>query len=61
MTEPFTKKEVFELINKLEKQAKQAQKDGDWLLAAQYLWDMNNVLPKKYRVNIPPPPRPEDD
>ena len=54
------KKETLELMEKLKKQAVEAELAGNWVLASQYLFDINNLLPEKLRVKMPPPPRPEE-
>ena len=54
------RKETLEQIDRFKKLAYQAMKEGNLILASQYLLDMNNLLPKHLRVNMPPPPRPED-
>jgi len=54
------KEEIFKKIEKYKEKAKKCFEKGEWVLASQYLWDANNLLPEKYRVKMPPPPRPED-
>ena len=54
------KEEMFKRAEKLKEDAIKCLEKGELFLACQYLWDANNLLPAKYRVKIPPPPRPED-
>jgi len=54
------KKEILKRMEKLKEDAIKCMEKGEWLLASQYLLDMNNLLPAKYRVKMPPPPRPEE-
>ena len=52
--------EIIKRIVKLKAAAIKCLEKGELLLACQYLWDANNLLPEKYRAKMPPPPRPED-
>ncbi len=51
--------EIIKRIEEYKEKAIKCFENGEWILAGQYLWDANNLLPKKYRVKMPPPPRPE--
>jgi len=44
----------------LKVKALEALEKHEFVLATQYLLDINNLLPKKHRINMTPPPRPED-
>ena len=54
------KEEILKIMEKLKGDAIKCMEKGEWLLASQYLLDMNNLLPAKYRVRMSPPPRPEE-
>jgi len=54
------KEEILKRAERLKEDAIKCLEKSELLLACQYLWDANNQLPKKYRVRMPPPPRPED-
>ena len=56
----MNEEEIYNKVKKLMKEAKKCRDKGELVLASQYLLDANNLLPKKFRVKMPPPPRPED-
>jgi len=54
------KEKILKRVEEYKEKAKKCFEKGELILASQYLWDANNLLPEKYRVKMPPPPRPED-
>lgn len=53
------KEEILKQMEEYKEKAKKCFERGELILASQYLLDANNLLPKKYRVKMSPPPRPE--